>query len=150
MAKFARSRRGFLRVAGVATVVGVAGCTTGDDGDGDEGGGGGGGGDDGDEELPEGVSEEVFEAGPVPEAYQTASSQGGETRDPEALVSKADAQFQEAEDAVEAGLAAEGNNCGNCADFIPDQNGDGFGACAEVEGYADEADWCALWEAYEA
>jgi len=141
-------------VAGVATVVGVAGCTTGDGGD-DSGADDGGDGDDtegaeSDEELPEGVSAEEFETGPVPEPYRTATSQGDETRDPDTLVSKADAQFQEAEEAVEEGLAQEGNNCGNCADFIPDQNGDEFGACAEVEGYIDEADWCALWEEYEA
>jgi hypothetical protein len=142
MAQFTRSRRGFLRVAGAATVVGVAGCTTGNGGgDGDAGGA---------EELPEGVSAEEFESGPVPEQYRTASSQGDETRDPEALVSKEDAQFMEADEAVDEGLAQEGNNCGNCADFIPDKNGDGFGACAEVEGYVDGGDWCALWEAYEA
>jgi len=134
----------------------MAGCTTGDDGgdtDGDDTEDGDGdvgdtGGDD--EELPEGVSAEEFETGPVPEQYRTATSQGDETRDPDALVSKADAQFQEAEEAVEEGLAQEGNSCGNCADFIPDQNGDGFGACSEVEGYVDEADWCALWEEFEA
>ena len=62
MARFTRSRRGFLRVAGVATVVGVAGCTTGDGGD-DSGADDGGDGDDtegaeSDEELPEGVSAE--------------------------------------------------------------------------------------------
>lgn len=133
------TRRKFLRLAGSITVVGVAGCTGADGGSGEEGA----------EELPEGVSEEEFERGPVPEAYRTATSQAGEKRDPDALVSKEDVQFQEAPDAVEAGLAEEGQSCENCAEFIPDENGDGFGACAKVEGYIGPEDWCALWESIE-
>ncbi|KAB1197893.1 MULTISPECIES: hypothetical protein [Haloferax] len=144
-----RTRRRFLQLAGSGAVITIAGCL---------GGGGGQQGtettteemeDEHEEELPEGVSEEEFERGPVPEPYRMALSQANEQRDPEILLSKADVQFQEADDAFEAGLAVEGTNCGNCAEYIPDINGDGFGACAKVEGYVDPEDWCVLWESIE-
>ncbi|WP_411967471.1 hypothetical protein [Haloferax sp. YSSS75] len=147
-----RTRRRFLQLAGSGTVISLAGCL----------GGGGGqqetettaptqetGEDEHEEELPEGVSEEEFEHGPVPEQYRTALSQANEERDPDQLLTKEDVQFQEADDAFEAGLAVEGSNCGNCAEYIPDKNGDGFGACAKVEGYIDPGDWCVLWESIE-
>jgi hypothetical protein len=35
-----------------------------------------------------------------------------------------------------------GRCCANCEDFIPDRNGDAYGACSAVEGYIDSADWC--------
>ena len=107
------------------------------------------GGAEAEEELPEGVSEEEFVFGPVPEEYRTAESQAGEQRDPDNLQSKESVRFQEAADAEEAGLITPGPNCGNCAEYIPDQNGDGFGACARVEGYIDPEDWCVLWESIE-
>jgi hypothetical protein len=145
-------RRRLLRAAGCsASLFAFAGCT----------GGGGSGATDGgtptsteaeeeeeehEEELPEGVSAEEFEEGPVPAAYRTATSQGDEERDPNGLTPKSEARFMEASDAVEEGLAPEGRACENCADFIPDKNGDGFGACAEVAGYVGTEDWCALWE----
>jgi hypothetical protein len=102
-----------------------------------------------DEALPEGVSAEEFENGPVPEPYREATSQAGEPRDPEALTTKDAAKFQEASDAVAAGLADPGQTYENCAEYIPDENGDGFGACATVEGYIGPEDWCALWETIE-
>ncbi|CQR49015.1 high-potential iron-sulfur protein [Haloferax massiliensis] len=155
MVRFVRTRRRFLELAGSGAVVGIAGCL------------GGGGGeqetetetetttateaadDDHDEERPEGVSEEEFEHGPVPEPYRTALSQANERRDPDDLFTKEAVKFQEADDAVEAGLTEAGRNCGNCAEYIPDKNGDGFGACAKVEGYIDPEDWCSLWESIE-
>lgn len=158
MGLIANTRRRFLRLAGAVGVGGLAGCA-----------GGGGGGestpeptptptpeptamddeDEHEEELPEGVSEDEFEHGPVPGPYRTALSQAGERRDPERLARKEDVSFQEAEAAVEAGSAEPGEHCGNCAEYIPDKNGDGFGACAKVEGYVDPADWCVLWESIE-
>ncbi|POG55250.1 high-potential iron-sulfur protein [Haloferax marisrubri] len=151
MARFVRTRRRFLELAGSGAVVGIAGCL------------GGGGGqqetetettteamdDDHDEERPEGVSAEEFEHGPVPEAYRTALSQANEQRDPDDLFTKEAVKFQEADEAVEAGLTEAGRDCGNCAEYIPDKNGDGFGACAKVEGYVDPEDWCSLWESIE-
>nr|WP_241966869.1 hypothetical protein [Haloplanus aerogenes] len=147
----ANTRRRFLRLVGAAGLGGIAGCVGGDGGGGatptatevaDEE-------DDHEEERPEGVSEEEFEHGPVPEPYRTALSQAEERRDPDQLARKEDVSFQEAEAAVEAGSAEPGEDCGNCAEYIPDKNGDGFGACAKVEGYVDPADWCVLWESIE-
>lgn len=102
-----RTRRAFLEGAGGLAVVGVAGCL---------------GGGVADEERPPGVSEAEFERGPVPEAYRTATSQGGERRDPDRLVTKQAAKFQEADETVEAGLAEAGQRCANCHEFIPDVN----------------------------
>jgi hypothetical protein len=49
-------------------------------------------------------------------------------------------------DAIEEGIAPPGQSCGNCAEFIPDKNGDTWGACAKVEGFIAVEDWCAVWE----
>ncbi|ELZ92969.1 hypothetical protein C440_12649 [Haloferax mucosum ATCC BAA-1512] len=152
MTHFDRTKRRFLRLAGTGTVVGLAGCLGGDDGQAEtttttattETGD-----DDHEEELPEGVSREEFERGPVPDAYRTARSQADEERNPDELFPKADVKFQEATDAVEAGLTQSGRDCDNCAEYIPDKNGDGFGACARVEGYIGPEDWCSLWESIE-
>jgi len=143
-----RTRRRVLRLGGSVAAIGIAGCLGGPTG-GTESPTPTGDAEDEEEELPEGVSEEEFETGPVPEEYRTATSQAGEERDPDSLVTKESVQFQEAADAVEAGLVEEGRDCGNCEEFIPDQNGDGFGACAKVEGYVGAEDWCTLWEAIE-
>ena len=80
---------------------------------------------------------------------RAATSQGGEQRNPDDLLTKEQVQFQEAEEAVEEGLITPGPSCGNCAEYIPDMNGDGFGACARVEGYIDPEDWCAIWRPVE-
>lgn len=139
------NRRAFVGAAVAASLASVAGCAGGGSGPGVETTAAGGEPAAGDEELPEGVSEEEFVSGPVPEAYRTATAQGGGSRNPDDLLTKADAQFQEAQAAVEAGMITEGPNCGNCTHFIPDQNGDAFGACTRVEGYIDAADWCSIW-----
>ena len=98
------------------------------------------------EDLPEGVSAEQFERGPVPEVYRTATSLGGETRDPDDLQPKANVKFSEYDEALDQPTHEPGRCCANCAEFIPDKNGDRFGACAEVEGYVDGGDWCSLYE----
>ncbi|WP_277554735.1 high-potential iron-sulfur protein [Halobaculum limi] len=98
------------------------------------------------EELPEGVSEEEFEFGPVPDVYLSAVSLGNETRNPDELFAKADVGFAEYDDAVENEAHQPGTCCANCADYIPDKNGDAFGACAEVEGYIGGEDWCTVYE----
>jgi hypothetical protein len=134
------SRRRYL----VATVgvAALSGCTGGDG----EGGTPTDEDEDGEEELPEGVSEEEFEAGPVPDVYVSAASIGGEERNSDELVTKEDAQFAEYDEAVENSAHQPGRSCGNCHEYIADKNGDGFGACAAVEGYIGREDWCALWE----
>jgi hypothetical protein len=147
------SRRHYL----VATVgVGaLSGCTS--------GGGGGAGetetterttesdgdteeGDEEHEELPEGVSQEEFDHGPVPDVYASATSIGGEQRNPEALLTKSDVQFSEYDEALENSAHQPGRCCANCHEYIIDMNGDEFGACVAVEGYIDGADWCTVWE----
>ena len=35
--------------------------------------------------------------------------------------------------------------CGNCSLYVPDQNGDGFGACLSVKGKIHPCDWCILY-----
>lgn len=55
------------------------------------------------EARPEGVSEESFEHGPVPEPYRTARPQAGERRTPDRLARKEDVSFQGTDAAVEAG-----------------------------------------------
>lgn len=97
-------------------------------------------------ERPAGVSAEEFETGPVPAPYRTATSLGMEQRDPARLLAKADVGFAEYDEATENEAHRPGTCCANCADYIPDANGDTFGACAEVAGYVDGADWCTVYE----
>lgn len=131
------SRRHYL----VATVglAGLSGCAsdTDDEPTGD---------DEDDEELPAGVSKEEFESGPVPDVYMSATSLGGEQRNPDELRTKAEVSFSEYEDALENDAHQAGTCCANCADYIADKNADKFGACAEVEGYIGGEDWCAIYE----
>ncbi|WP_302082473.1 hypothetical protein [Salinibaculum rarum] len=130
-----------IQLTSSAALLGLAGCA-GDSPDDTENGT-----EDGDgEELPDGVSESEFETGPVPEAYMRAMSLGGEQRNPDELSTKNEVTFSEYDEAEENAAHQPGRSCGNCADYIIDQNGDGYGACAEVEGYIDRADWCAVYE----
>ena len=140
-------RRQYLKYATLSAAAGgLAGCTGGNgNGNGETEDGGEGGEGEG-EELPEGVSEEEFESGPVPDEYMTATSLGKEERNPDELSSKSDVEFSEFDEAQEHSAYQAGSCCANCADYIADKNGDTFGACAEVEGYIDGADWCAVYE----
>lgn len=155
MVRDEHNRRRFVTLLGALGVGGLAGCTGGGGGAGTDTPGavaetataGESGAGDHEEERPPGVSEAEFVSGPVPEVYRTAASQAGERRDPENLRTKAEVQFAEAD---ESEFAGPGETCGNCAEYIPDRNGDGFGACAKVEGYVDAADWCVIWESIEA
>lgn len=147
------SRRHYLvATGGIAALSGCAGDNGDDDtatdtepptdvdGEDDDGA------DDDEEERPEGVSEEEFERGPVPDVYVSATSLGGEQQNADDLLAKADVAYSEYDEALEQSGHQPGRCCANCADFIPDKNGDGFGACAEVEGYIDGADWCSVYE----
>lgn len=136
------SRRHYL--VATAGVAALSGCT-GEPGD-DSGGTDTEPPDDDEGERPEGVSQEEFERGPVPDVYVSATSLGGEQRNADDLAAKSDVGFSEYDDALEHSAHQPGRCCANCADFIPDKNGDEFGACAEVEGYIDGADWCAIYE----
>ena len=152
-----RQKRRFVTLLGAIGLGSLAGCTGGTGGESEstptptpaemadtrsEDGTGG----EPEEAPPPGVSMEEFVHGPVPEVYRTARSQAGERRDPENLRTKEAVRFAEADESEYAG---PGQNCGNCAEYIPDKNGDGFGACAKVEGYVDPEDWCTIWESIE-
>ncbi|MFB6121630.1 MAG: winged helix-turn-helix domain-containing protein [Halobacteriaceae archaeon] len=80
------------------------------------------------------------------ESYRTAVSLGGETRATDSLVTKAEASFTEHEEATNQSAHRPGTACGNCSEFVPDKNGDGFGACVKVQGYIAVEDWCSLYE----
>ncbi len=157
-------RRDFLKAAGATSIAGLAGCTggggggnggdTGGDGGGDMGGnesGGDTGGDTGGDSggnggggttgLPEGVSQEQFDTGPVPDAYSTATSIGGTTRNPDTLQAKSGVSYQ--------AEPSSGDQCNGCVQYIEDQNDDGYGACALVEGYIHPQGWCSLYAAYQ-
>lgn len=117
-----RTRRAFLHVAG-GIVIGLAGCTESDDSTDDEN------------------EDENDLSGPVSEDYETATSQDGSERNPEDLYSKSDIDYQ-----------SEPRNeerCEDCAFYISDKDGDGLGACTEVEGYIEPEGWCTLYQRYE-
>lgn len=97
-------------------------------------------------DVPEGMAEDELPTAEVPEEYRTASSQGGEERNPDDLFSQEEVNLMESVDVIEEEMAPPGQSCGNCAEFIPDKNGDTWGACAKVEGYIAVEDWCAVWE----
>jgi hypothetical protein len=135
------SRRNYLvATAGIAALGGCLG------GDGDDENESEGDENESEEELPEGVSEEEFERGPVPDVYVSATSLGREQRDPDNLRPKSEVGFSEYDEATENDNHESGTCCANCADYIADKNGDKFGACAEVEGYIGGEDWCGIYE----
>lgn len=115
------TRRRLLRLAGVTATVAVAGCGG---GNGDGGDGNGDGGDD-----------------TVPDQYRTATSQGGQERDPDGLSSKDALNYQDSPN--------DGDQCSGCTFYITDMNGDGMGACTLVEGNIDPEGWCASFSEFE-
>lgn len=97
-------------------------------------------------EVPAGMEESELATAEVPEPYRSAESQVGETRTPGDLRTQEAVSLTESVEAIEAGTATPGSSCGTCAEFIPDKNGDGWGACAKVAGYIAVEDWCTIWE----
>jgi hypothetical protein len=94
-------RRRVLALLGAGVATGLAGCG-------------------GDDTTP------TATVGGVPAAYETATSIGGVERDPNALSSKEDVDYQTE--------PSDGDQCSSCRYYIEDTNGDGAGACAIVEG----------------
>ena len=97
-------------------------------------------------EVPAGTTEDDLATAEVPAEYRTAASQAGEARDPAAPRTQAEVNLTESVAAIAEGVAPPGRSCGNGAEFLPDQNGDGWGACAKVEGYVAVEDYCVIWE----
>lgn len=134
------SRRRFLHLAGVtALTAGLAGCGGGGgDGDGETTAGGG--------ETPTSGGGETTTSGgggdaEVPEAYRTATAQNGQQRDPDNLVAPSALNYREEPN--------NGNQCSGCQFYIPDQNGDGMGACTLITGMVDPQGWCNSYAASE-
>lgn len=129
MAENPNSRRQFLRVAGAAAITtSLAGC------------GGSGGGD-----SSEATAESNDESGdgggePVPESERTAEALGGIQRDPDALQDPAALNYQSSPN--------NGQQCDGCQYYVPDQNGDGKGACTLVSGQIDPEGWCISYAVY--
>lgn len=94
-------------------------------------------------ELPDGVTPSRFERGPVPDAYTEAVSQGREQRAPDRLLTKDEVLYMPYDRARR--LGDPDGRCSNCDKYVPDEDGDGFGACSEVEGYTRPQDWCQKW-----
>ncbi|MFB6099629.1 MAG: hypothetical protein ABEK84_11060 [Salinibacter sp.] len=80
--------------------------------------------------------------GTVPEVEATGKTLAGAKRSPGA---------QSAKDNPSVMLQHTPNGkqaCGNCSLYVPDQDGDGFGACASVKGKIHPCDWCVLYTEY--
>lgn len=75
----------------------------------------------------------------LPEAEARGTSLSSGTRSP-------GAQQPQDNPGVNLQHKPSGNQyCGNCSLYVPDQNGDGFGACLSVQGKIHPCDWCVLY-----
>lgn len=126
-------RRSYLKYAGTAVLAGLAGCS----GDGDTGDG---------ESTP--TSEPDGDGAPshesphqaeLAEAEITGDSLAGAARSPDAVIPADDPSVELQHE------PKDGQFCGTCALYVPDQNDDGFGACASVEGTIHPCDYCLLY-----
>lgn len=115
-------RREALKWIGSTVFIGLVGC------------GGGDGGGDGPHEVPHPDDQSL------PDAEATGKSLGGTPRSPGTQQAKENVQYQH---------SPKGDQyCGNCSLYVPDENGDGFGACAVVAGKIHPCDWCNLYTEY--
>jgi hypothetical protein len=143
-------RRDYLKYAGSAVIVGLAGCSSdggdgGGDGDGGDstptptvggGGGDGGGGGGSGHEVPHPND------GQVPDGEAEGKPLAGGSRQTSGLLAK---------DSASVGYEHkpnDGQHCGNCSLYVPDANDDGFGACASVAGKIHPCDYCILYTEY--
>ena len=117
-------RRSYLKYAGGATLTLLAGCS----GNGGDNGGGDG------HEVPH-PDDDV-----VPEAEVNANALNGQARPDEPNQGKEGVSYAHSPNGDQ--------HCGNCALFVPDEDGDGFGACTAVKGKIHTCDYCALWSSY--
>jgi hypothetical protein len=120
------NRRTYLKYTGAAAIATFAGCS------------GGGNGDGGTPEPNHEVPHPDDSA--VPDSEATGVAFEGEERDP---------SFTQEKDAESVNYQhrPEGEeHCGNCEEFVPDEDGDGYGACLLVAGKIHPCDWCALYE----
>lgn len=136
--KSSAERRRYLKYAGSALFVGLAGCA-------------GDGGTDTPTPTPtepEAPSEPNHEVphpddDTLPESEATGEILAGGERSP-------GGQSEKDGPSVQLQHIPNGKqHCGNCSLFVPDQNDDGFGACASVAGKIHSCDWCLLYTEYE-
>lgn len=120
------NRRTYIKYTGAAAIATLAGCS-------------GGGADDGGTPEPNHEVPHPNDSA-VPDSEATGVALEGEKRDP-ALTQEKGA------DTVEYQHIPDGEkHCGNCKEFVPDQDGDGFGACLKVAGKIHPCDSCALYD----
>ena len=121
-----RSRRRFVRRSGYVSVLALAGCLqrTSDEGS----------------PTPTRSDDWCLEEvdSDVRDDYRTAESIDGIPREPDELLSKADAAYQ---------CYPQGSEqCSNCRFFVPYRTPEDLGGCTEVEGEVRTMDWCARYE----
>ncbi|MFB6113816.1 MAG: hypothetical protein ABEJ58_06905 [Halodesulfurarchaeum sp.] len=80
------------------------------------------------------------DSGAVDDAEANAKSLGGTTRPDTPQYEKRAVSFGH--------TPKSGKHCGNCVNYVPDQSGDGFGACVEVQGSIHPCDECGRWTEY--
>jgi len=143
------NRRRYLKTLGagaVASTIPLAGCAGGDgDGAAEDGGDGAeptptptaGGGD-----LTPNHDAPHPDDGSLPDAEATGTSLSGGTREPGNQSEKDNPSvgFQH--------VPNGGQNCGTCSLYVPDEDGDGYGACTAVAGKIHPCDWCLLYTEY--
>jgi hypothetical protein len=77
----------------------------------------------------------------VPESERTATSLGGQQRDPDNLVAPSQLNYQEEPNGDQ--------QCSNCQFYVTDQNGDGMGACTLISGQVSPQGWCTSYTRHE-
>ena len=124
---FAVGRRRLLALFGTGSAAAIAGCLGGDS--------------DSDDSTPTQTATATTTADEVPAEYRTATALNGDERDPDALSSKPDVNYQSE--------PSSGQQCSGCAFYVPDKNGDGAGACSIVEGTIEPNGYCVSYVAHE-
>lgn len=119
------NRRSYLKYAGAATITALAGCSGGGDGD---------GGDGANHEVPHPDDDTV------PDAEVNAETLSGQTRPDSPNQAKGDIEYSHSPNGDQY--------CGNCKWYVPDADGDGFGACSVVKGKIHACDYCNLYSTY--
>ncbi|AZH25954.1 high-potential iron-sulfur protein [Haloplanus aerogenes] len=142
--KYPYNRRTILKTIGAGSITTtIAGCS----GNGGDGGGG-------EATATATATESDGEAGEpnhdvphpendtVPDAEATGESLSGGQREPgnQSEPDNASVMLQH--------TPSGGQSCGSCALYVPDENGDGYGACTSVAGKIHPCDWCLLYTEY--
>jgi hypothetical protein len=130
MPEHPNSRRQFLRVAGAAAITtGLAGC----------GGSGTETAESASGDTTDERSAETDEADGVPPSERTAEALNGIERNPDALQDPDALNYQQ--------TPKNGQRCDGCQYYVPDENGDGMGACTLISGQVDPEGWCISYRA---